>query len=587
MAWFNFFKKKENVIEDTKHLNIQSELKTKTVRVYDRDTVYQSIGGIKRYDELLRFHDPDFDVIEKAVGCESYLNRSINRFVEMIWKNGYTFTGKNKKIVKYIKKRFDEMAYVSKKPTSVFFEEISKELITYANVFIHKIRNSKASTGRKVNFMGKVLEPICMYDILKTNNVCIKAQDHYKIESYIYIKPEYSRLFDLNHKEPSNPFLRYRFLPRTKDQEEYQPEDVIHMYINRIPGDFYGVPYIMAVLDDARTLRRMEENIDILLFQHMIPLLHYTVGTDTNPSREGEIDEVTANISNMLAEGMVISSHRHKIEAVSTKQATIDPSPFLAYFKLRVLSGMGQSIVSIGESGESSRATADVLMESVYDMCDRYKLNIESFINDFIISELLAEGGYDPFVENNKVSLFIEESNKTIKGTLDQQTLQLYMGGAITENEARERMGYEPLTGSERNGLYLAIKAEYDSQYTETQAVARQSASQTNATNQYGQSTGRTKRTSDEYESLIAQWLENNLDKTKDEAIKNLKKINYKFFKDKKTNIKDLESFFENVSKERSDIKDLHKLYHFIDMKKIELKNISDKIFEDNFINKK
>ena len=32
-----------------------------------------------------------------------------------------------------------------------------------------------------------------------------------------------------------------------------------------------------------------------------------------------------------------------------------------------------------------------------------------------------------------------------------------------------------------------------------------------------------------------------------------------------------------SINKERSDIKDIHKLYHFIDMKKIELKNISDK----------
>ena len=457
-------------VEDTKDLN-PSTIKSKLINIYRKLTnnpFEYSNRSIDYYGYSgYTFPPLNFDEIRLAVEKEPYLKRSINRFVELIWKGGYNITGKNLKAVKYIKRRLKEIAFISNKPTLSLFEEITRELITYANVFVQKVRDKNASSGKEISLFGKTLQPIAAYNILKTANVAIESKKLNIIDNYVYKIPKFNieEWLDNNpayqRVKGSSPILyqgQYISLtyggPDGSQFEKIQPHDMIHIYTEKKLNGYYGNPHILGVLDDCRALRRIEETVETLIFQHCIPLLHVQVGNDQTGSTQQEIDDAVYVFENMLSEGLAVTSHRYKVEAINTHAATMDVIPYLEYFKLRITTGMGHSLVSIGESGQSSRATAEVLNESVTDMAKRYQRTLEEFITMNIFNELLVEGGFNPFSDFDEVKLSFKEINDDLRHKADFQTMQMYQGGVITLDEARERMGYMPLPPSEKKNLF-------------------------------------------------------------------------------------------------------------------------------------
>jgi hypothetical protein len=423
----------------------------------------------------------DFETIEKAIQSEPYLKRAINRFVEMIWKNGYSFVGDNKEAIDYINRRLDEMAFISGVPTITLFEDITRELISYGNVFVQKMRSTKSSTGKSVTLFEKILQPIAMLRILKTRNVAIVADNTEDIAKYIYKTPNY--LGDRFKNKFGIVNYNFSYLKYEEELLSIPTEDIVHFYSEKSAGEYFGNPHILGVLDDVKCLRRMEESVESLVFQHSIPMLHVIVGDEKTGSTASEVNEAATLFANMLSEGMVATSHRYKIESVSTKQATLDVIPYLEYFKLRILTGMGQSLISIGESGQSSRATAQVLNEAVIGMAKRYQRIICEFIEQYIINEILAEGGYKTFITKNKIDLYIPELDDDRKTKFDNVTIQLYSAGIITIDEARIRLGIPTLPMSERKNLYPYIQSELTIKQ-QTQAEAAKAAQQTNPQNQ-------------------------------------------------------------------------------------------------------
>ena len=102
-------------VEDTQDLN-PSTIKSKLINIYRKLTnnpFEYSNRSIDYYGYSgYTFPPLNFDEIRLAVEREPYLKRSINRFVELIWKSGYNITGKNIKAVKYIKRRLKEIAKI-------------------------------------------------------------------------------------------------------------------------------------------------------------------------------------------------------------------------------------------------------------------------------------------------------------------------------------------------------------------------------------------------------------------------------------------------------------------------------------------
>ena len=154
-----------NEVQD-KTDNKSGHIKALAAKIY---FTYKKYIQQRNYD--LELPDVKFKTIEKALRVESYLRRSKDRYIELIWKNGYDFIGKNKRAVNYIKRRFKEISYVTSKPTKLLFEEITEQLIPYYNSFILKVRNANSSSGNSRKYFGKVVQPVAGYFIVDINNL--------------------------------------------------------------------------------------------------------------------------------------------------------------------------------------------------------------------------------------------------------------------------------------------------------------------------------------------------------------------------------------------------------------------------------
>jgi hypothetical protein len=185
--------------------------------------------------------------VAAAYDIDGYFRRMVDKYVDLIWRNGYEFIGDNKRATNYIKARFEQISQVTEVPTRQLLEDLSQNLVLYSNSFILKARSEAASGGRpRETFDGRRLAPVAGYFCTDTPNMWIKRNENGKV-------------------------LRYKQILPGKQPVEFVPSNVIHIYYDKKPGTAFGTPVVTPVLADIEALRKMEENIELLVFQHAIP----------------------------------------------------------------------------------------------------------------------------------------------------------------------------------------------------------------------------------------------------------------------------------------------------------------------------
>jgi hypothetical protein len=376
----------------------------------------------------------DFQAIRKAIDIESILRQAKDKYLQLMWKNGYSFIGKNQDAVDYIKLRFGQVAITTGIPTSVLLDNISEELITYHNVLLVSQRDA-ASAGGGVPYMnvyGKRVNPIAGLFVVPASHA--KPLVDGKTDRLLGWKIE-------GFKGGEDKF--------------FLTENVIHIYMSRATGNRMGTPIMLPVLDDVRALRKMEENAEALVYQHAIPLLKYVVGNDENPTEDdNEIADVKAQIEGSDPHGMLVIPFNHDIVAVGQGQSPLNVSLYLEYFKQRIISGLGLSGVAFGQGDSANRGTAIVQDKGLQDGSKKYLSTIKTFIDEFLISEFLQEKGINIMDPLNQVHLFTPEIDIDAKIAKENHTMLLYQGNCISENEMRAELGRDPVSDQEREFMY-------------------------------------------------------------------------------------------------------------------------------------
>ena len=82
---------------------------------------------------------------------------------------------------------------------------------------------------------------------------------------------------------------------------------------------------------------------------------------------------------------------------------------------------------------------------------------IKTFIDDFMINELLEEGGFNIFDEKNKVELYIPEIDLDDKIRKEFHIMSLWQQNLLTESEARKELGRDPYTDADRKLTYFEL----------------------------------------------------------------------------------------------------------------------------------
>ena len=280
-----------------------------------------------------QFSEPEYDlgIIGRIEDTDSYVMQAHMKKTGLMFKEGYEFVGSNPKTVDYINLRFQQMARATGVPFDELLQSVGSGLIKKSNVLLVKARKEIASGGRTRTVPGtnRVLEPIAGYFVAPAETMKYDADDYGRVRRWKQVMPDGSTKF-------------------------FKPEDVVHFYSNRKEGMIFGTPVLVPVIDDIVALRKIEENIELLVYQHLFPLFHYQVGTDDFPASvteygEDEIELARREIQYMPAEGGVVTSHRHQISLIGAENRSLRAEGYLTHFKKRVFSGIGLSAVDMGE----------------------------------------------------------------------------------------------------------------------------------------------------------------------------------------------------------------------------------------------
>lgn len=400
----------------------------------------------------------DFKSIRRAIDVEPLLRQAREKYLQLIWKNGFSFVGKNQNAVDYVKMRLSQIALVTGTPSQVLFDQIAEEMISYHNVFLVVQRDSVSSGGSPyINAFGKRVNPISGLFLVPASH--IEPMTDQKTKQLVGWKvPAYGK----------------------EDDKYFLKEEVIHMFMSRAVGNLTGTPMMTPVLGDVRALRRIEESAEALVFQHSFPLIEYKVGTEESPETDpNKFDEIKQTIESSSAQGLFVVPADHSLKAVGNGSSPIDVERYLNYFRLRIISGLGLSTVVFGESDSSNRGTAQVQDKGLQDGAKKYLSTIKTFVNEMLINELLREGNFDVMNPEDTVQLFTSEIDIDAKMKKEVHVMGLYHGNCIAEDEMRKEIGLDPITDEQRGQLYWALvempKAlivSRDEAYTQVNAAA-------------------------------------------------------------------------------------------------------------------
>jgi hypothetical protein len=442
------------------------------------------INPIRDYGHRTLLQRSEYNLVEIGVieDVESYVRQSFQKKTALMFKEGEKLTGKNKDTIDYLKKRFLQMEYVSGMPWRLLLRETGYALISRSNYFWVKVRRASASGGAVI---GGV-QPVAAYFGLGPEHITVKRNTKGVITHYRQEMPD----------------------GRVK---EYPARDVIHFHAYRKPGFTFGTPAIVPVKDDIRALRRIEENVELMIYQHLFPIFQYKVGTETKPAGDirldsghviSEVDYVREQIANMPAEGGIVTPERHEIKFIGADKQVLKAKEYLDYFKQRVFTGLGVSGVDLGEGGTANRATADSMSRALVDCVKDYQDILEEFINKEVIQDLLIEStfNFDVLDEANIVRFKFQEIDIEEQMKKNTNAQVLYNGDIIDVNEAREYVGKEPLANDQEELMYterVTMKTaemqgnmQLEIANTKTQAAANQAKNSNAPTNQNGKKTG-------------------------------------------------------------------------------------------------
>ena len=407
MGLTNFFEKVTTKKLDTNKKvtgDFQSALKAKPVTLGEYRNANAQNPGARSYD---------LAQIKNAVLTDSYLAVAVRKFSQLITKAGYQIKSKNEDAANYVNDRIKVIEFRTKIPFYTLITSIARDLYTYSNSYIIKTRdNNTEKFGLKAEkiFSGGAISGLFLAD---PASVTIRRNDAGAIDAYVI------------------------------NQEEYSPNDVIHLYIDKMNNADYGTSRIYSALEDVTMLRKAEGLVMTILYRFAIPVLHIKVGNTAEGqyATQKEINDARDAFQEMPNDGFIVTNERTAIEAITPNMQANQLLKFLEYLELRVFSALNASKSSMGRGGgQSSADNTEALM---HDEVRAFQNVITNFIEKYLFTELLLEGGFNPLLNKDDYVVFeFNEVSIDTKIKIESNTIQKYQGNVITLEEARRELGF-------------------------------------------------------------------------------------------------------------------------------------------------
>jgi hypothetical protein len=462
------------------------------------------------------------DVYAAYIG-ENLIKFTVDKYVEAVVRSGYIIKSKNPSVVQYINKRLREIAFVAKISFEEYIADYITSLILYGNVYAVRHRQEDASSGKRyINTNKKEMIPIASLYVEDPRKLIIGEGPGGRMR-YVRVSYDVSEI-DLNNMNPSLfttaeehqtgiPFFHspmgfggfgfgfgfgssnisrlFKVTPkRDVDYVVYEDYEISHIRYRHVPGEKISMPPFWPTLNDIDSLRRIEENIELLVYNYGHPILHAKIGEADRTGTDDEVQAVQSKLESMESNGFITTTNRVLINMIGAESAALRVDSYLAYFQKRVLTGLWLSEVAIGIGDTSNRSTANVLDKLAQEKVRELQRAFVSDIDNVFI-ELLLETGADlnwilhpdnmPTFEFNEIDL----EGKIRK---EAHLMTMWQSNMITADEMRIDLGRDPLTEKDWDNTFtfkVAIPLK-DSGTSPTDAGARSTQRNLAPKNQHG-----------------------------------------------------------------------------------------------------
>ncbi len=449
------------------------------------------------------FEDPQFSLedIQAGYNTDSYVRQGVDKYVDQIFKEGYSFYGTDTNTVDYLKLRLAYIAEASATPTAQLLMDIAEDVVKYGNCMVVKARNSDPNAlPQGVNVTGLYgKDPVVGYFCVNPVSMKCKRDDYGTVT-------EWQQETD-------------------KGTQTFSPEDVVHFYYKREKGYAYGTSFLIPVLDDVRALRQAEENVLKMMYRNIYPFYHVAVGTEEQTGTSKEVDALKEAIDGMDVEGGLVTTERVQIKPIASDKV-IDAEPYLQYMEARVFSGMGIPAIMFGRGNTANRSTGDNMTSEMADRIRAMSKVIELFFNSFIVKEILMEGGYDPVLNpDQNVEFRFNDNDVDVEIKKQVHAIYKYEHNAITEDEMRDELGMDPIPDGDREKMFVELitretmrqQSELDMQIQKEAAKEKGTAETNNKQkNQGGAGKKKTSSTKNSVDSVTIGLIKDSIDNLED-----------------------------------------------------------------------
>lgn len=356
--------------------------------------------------------------IQNAIKSDSYIKRFVTDYSQLIFKAGYNIVGENDAAAEYIRKRLRLMSFMTNESFDNLMIEIGNDLVAYSNAFLVKSRTD----FNGINLSDLTINPV---------------YDNKAVGGYFRIDPS-----TIEIQRDTNGTIKTYQQTLGNDTVKFKPTDVIHFYIDKEPSNAFGTPRIASALEDVKMLRRIEGNVERLIYRCLFPITQMKVGIPQQGmmATDQEIKEAQQVVEQLVDDGLIITNEKVEFKNLGANNVALNAEPYLNYFEKRVFSALYLSTSMMGRGGV--KQDADSMEEQVHDAVKYFQKSISNFIQNNLFNELLLEGGFNPILNESDIIYFVfNEINLETKVKVENHYLNQYQGNAITFEELRQELG--------------------------------------------------------------------------------------------------------------------------------------------------
>lgn len=408
----------------------------------------------------------EYDLVSifKLLKFEALFSKATQKKVSQLVKSGFHVHSDDDEILEYFENRFLTMFLSTGISLDRIIKQIANYLVIGSNAFIIKVRDPEFEYAESYTVDGKEMHPVV--GLFVPHPTTIKPR-------FKYVK------FRANGVSKNKLVLdKWVHVNRRGMMVEFEPCDVAHFTLFKEDGMIFGTPEVIPVIDDIKTFRKMEEDIQLLIYRDLFPIIHYQIENPEvldHTSGWTELDQAKKDMERIIQDGGIATDKRHEIDFVGNQGKSLDATPYLGHFKERVLTGLGvsESDLGIGNSSSGGGQNANSMSPGLLDAVRFIQQEITAQFDELILSEMALQSpfGVDALRQESRVTLQFTELDIEWKIRKENHEADLFTKGVKTIDEVRNPMGQKDFTEEHHNrtyhGLYEKPQIEADQEIAE------------------------------------------------------------------------------------------------------------------------